>query len=339
MRASIPHLLIISFVILCMLSCEDMIWDNPTDPNAEIDPEEWKPSNLQAQVLNDAEIKLTWTQTEKRILGFRIERQEDGGSWTQIAEVGADIVEYTDTNLDNTIWYTYRVAAYTTANHSDYSNSITPYIGQPVIDIDGNIYQAVQIGDQIWMAENLKVTRYRNGDAIPTGHTSTVWSNLSTGAYAAYADNSSNVDTYGLLYNWYAVDDSRNIAPKGWHIPTDDEWKELEMYLGMSQSEADDTGYRGTNEGSKLAGRADLWNDGTLENDSEFGISGFSALPGGYRSNGGNYYNMGNYGYFWSSTGSTSGTAWSRRLRYNYSDVGRSNDGRRYGFSVRCIRD
>ncbi len=208
-----------------------------------------------------------------------------------------------------------------------------------IIDIDGNVYNPVKIGDQWWMAENLKVTRYRNGDQISTGHSKSEWKNLSTGAYAVYNDVNSNADTYGYLYNWYAVDDSRNIAPEGWHVPTDDEWKELEMFLGMIQSEADDTGWRGTNEGSMLAGRADLWNDGALENDSEFGISGFSALPGGYRNNYGNYYYMGYGGYFWSATEGTSSTAWHRGLNYSSSDISRGSSHKVDGFSIRCIRD
>ena len=210
-------------------------------------------------------------------------------------------------------------------------------------DYDGNIYQTIQIGDQLWMAENLKVTHYRNGDAIQYVQQESaepdVWENLSTGAYGYYNDSQSNQDTYGNLYNWYAVDDSRNIAPEGWHIPTDEEIKELEMALGMSQSEADDTGWRGTNEGSKLAGRADLWTDGALENNAEFDTSGFSFLPGGYR-----YYDLGGYnyltylGYFWSATDSGD-NAWRRDLYCNNPPVYRLSSSRRYGFSVRCVRD
>jgi len=208
-----------------------------------------------------------------------------------------------------------------------------------VTDIDGNVYQIVQIGDQVWMAENLKVTHYNDGSEIPTGYSSSEWGNLSTGAYAVYGDNESNAEIYGNLYNWYAVDDSRNIAPEGWHVPTDDEIKELEMYLGMSQEEADDTGWRGTNEGSKLAGRADLWTDGNLENNPEFGTSGFNLLPGGYRYVGGSYGGMGLLGCFWSSTEGGSGNAWNRALHCSYSGIARSNYYKEGGFSVRCVRD
>ncbi len=108
-----------------------------------------------------------------------------------------------------------------------------------VTDIDGNIYETVQIGEQVWMAENLKVTHYNDGSEIPTEYSNSEWENLSTGAYAVYDDNESNADTYGYLYNWYAVDDSRGVCPTHWHVPSDDEWKELEMFLGMSQEEVD----------------------------------------------------------------------------------------------------
>ena len=206
-------------------------------------------------------------------------------------------------------------------------------------DIDGNVYATVTIGDQVWMAENLKATHYRNGDAIPNVTDNTEWTNLTTGAYCEYDNSSDNVAMYGRLYNGYAVDDSRKLAPEGWHVPTDAEWKQLEMALGMSQSEADDAGWRGTNEGSKLAGRADLWSDGGLENNTEFGISGFSALPGGYRGYDGTFGDKGDYAGFWSSPVDYSGNAWGRSLGYDRSGVYRSYNTKQNGFSVRCVRD
>jgi len=211
--------------------------------------------------------------------------------------------------------------------------------GGTCVDYDGNIYQTVIIGNQEWMAENLKVTHYRNGDAIPNVTDNGTWTSTSNGAYCVYNNTPANADTYGNLYNWYAVDDSRNIAPEGWHVPTDEEIKELEMALGMSQSEADDTGWRGTNEGSKLAGRADLWTNGALENNAEFDTSGFSFLPGGYRYfYNGDYSSISDYGYLWSSSESGS-FAWYRLLHFIYTDVYRTHYYKRYGFSVRCFRD
>ena len=212
----------------------------------------------------------------------------------------------------------------------------------PVTDIDGNTYQTVAIGDQVWMQENLKVTKYVNGNEIPTGYNNSEWSDLNstqTGAYTVYDDNESNADTYGYLYNFYAVDDERGICPDGWHIPTDDEIKELEMYLGMSQEEADYNSWRGTNEGSKLAGRADLWNDNDLDNNPEFGTSGFNFLPGGCRwASSGLYSNMGESGFFWSSTEFGDG-AWYRYLMDINSEISRTHGSERLGFSVRCVKD
>jgi uncharacterized protein (TIGR02145 family) len=209
-----------------------------------------------------------------------------------------------------------------------------------VTDIDGNVYQTLVIGDQEWMVENLKVTHYRNGDPIPNVTDNDEWANANNGAYCVYANNESNVDTYGYLYNWYAVGDERGLAPEGWHVPTDDEIKQLEMYLGMSQSEADDTGYRGTNQGSQLAGNAALWSDGGLENDPEFGSSGFDFLPGGYRINGsGNFSSLGSDGNFWSATEYGADYAWKRKLSFSSTQVYRFGTNKRNGFSVRCVRD
>ena len=209
-----------------------------------------------------------------------------------------------------------------------------------VTDIDGNVYQTLVIGNQEWMTENLKVTHYRNGDQIPNITNNGDWYGLSSGAYGVFNNTPANADTYGNLYNWYAVDDSRNIAPEGWHVPTDEEIMELEMALGMSLEQADSTEWRGTNEGSKLAGRADLWTNGALENDPEFDTSGLSFLSGGYRySINGCFYYMGDTGYFWSSTEIYTELAWYRYLNYDNATVYRYTNHKLFGFSVRCVRD
>jgi len=121
-----------------------------------------------------------------------------------------------------------------------------------VTDIDGNVYETIYIGSKIWMAENLKVTHYRNGDEIPTGYSNAEWIELSSGTFTIYDNDTANIDNYGYLYNWYAIDDERDICPEGWYIPSDDEFKLLEMHLGMSESEANTTSWRGTDEGGKL---------------------------------------------------------------------------------------
>ncbi|MEW5925603.1 MAG: FISUMP domain-containing protein, partial [Candidatus Zixiibacteriota bacterium] len=207
-----------------------------------------------------------------------------------------------------------------------------------VIDIDSNVYQTVLISNQCWMVENPKVTLYRNGDPIPNVTDGDTWSGLFTGAYCEYNNDPDNVATYGRLYNWYAVDDSRNIAPEGWHIPTDAEWKQLEMYLGMSQAEADDIGMRGTDKGGKLK-EAGLthWSSPNTGATNE---SGFTALPGSGRSGNDEYYAlMGFCAFFWSSTGYFDYAAWHRSPHYDLTGVFRSLDDNPDGFSIRCIQD
>lgn len=208
-----------------------------------------------------------------------------------------------------------------------------------VTDIDNNVYKTIKIGDQWWMAENLRVTHYRNGESIPNVTDSLTWAmwTLSTDAYCNYDNDTSYVGPYGRLYNCNAVIDSRNIGPEGWHVPTDEEWKQLEMYLGMSQSQVDSTGYRGTDEGGKLKEVGSThWNS---PNNGATNSSSFTALPGGFR-NGhtGRFYSIGNYGFWWSAT--ESGTrAWYRYLHYDHSDVHRNDNYKRYGYSVRLVRD
>ena len=208
---------------------------------------------------------------------------------------------------------------------------------ETVTDIDGNVYKTVTIGNQVWMAENLKVTHYRNGAAIPNITDAGQWRSMSTGAYCNYDNDINYVSTYGSLYNWYAVDDSRGLAPDGWHIPTDDEWKELEMYLGMSQAEVDDNGWRGTDEGGKLKETGTThWNS---PNTGATNSSGFSALPGGWCNSDGTFYGVGTDAIFWSSTEGSSYGAWYRGLDYDRSGVGRDYYGKQGGCSVRCVRD
>ena len=220
-----------------------------------------------------------------------------------------------------------------------YKDGPGPLCGETatMTDIDGYVYQTVKIGDQWWMMENLKVTHYRNGDPIPHVTDGSTWSGLSTGAYCEYDNNPANPATYGRLYNWYAVDDSRNIAPEGWHVPTDEDWQQLEMYLGMSSSEVEGIGLRGTDEGGKLKEAGTVhWN---LPNEGATNESGFMALPGGYRDYSAVYFKMGDDGEFWSSTGWSSVTAFNRILRYDEQLIGRINIDKKSGYSVRCIRD
>ena len=162
-----------------------------------------------------------------------------------------------------------------------------------IIDIEGNVYKTIQIGTQTWMAENLKTTRYRNGDSIHNETVNSTWVALSTGSYCwYYNDSSSYKATYGALYNWFAVNDSRNLAPKGWHIPTDDEWSTLTTYLGGVNV----AGYKIKETGNMHWVSLDA---------SVTNISGFTALPSGYRRGGVNYGTFGtirSQEFMWTST-------------------------------------
>ncbi len=226
-----------------------------------------------------------------------------------------------------------------------------------VTDIDGNVYQTVQIGDQVWMAENLRVTHYRDGTAVTNVTGNDIWKELELAvAYCYYNNDSSTAELYGALYNLAAIHDSRTLAPAGWHIPTDDEWKELEMYLGMRQEDANETapfGYypimseeeikeyeafrRGVNEGSKLASHAELWEEGELTADSKFGSSGFNALPSGFR--GYDFYDLGEVAYFWTASKEDIVNGWARKLDYKKSDITREWINWYKGLSVRCIKN
>jgi uncharacterized protein (TIGR02145 family) len=208
---------------------------------------------------------------------------------------------------------------------------------QTVTDIDGNIYNSVTIGTQAWMKENLKVTHYRDGTLIPNVTSATLWISLSTGARCYYNNDSVvNAPVYGALYNLFAVDDSRNICPIGWHVPSDGEWNIMEKYLDNTV-DTTATGYVGTDIGGKLKETGTThW---TSPNTGATNNSGFGALPGGTRSNDGAYYYVGDYGYGWSAMAYDATNAWYRYLCYDNSQVGRDYNSMVNGFSIRCVRD
>ena len=208
-----------------------------------------------------------------------------------------------------------------------------------VTDIDGNVYHTVTIGAQVWMVENLKTTKYRNGVSID--NVTDQWQQLKikTGAYCNYDNDVNNSKSYGRLYNWHALNDSRGLCPKGWHIPSDNEWKTLEMFLGMSQSSADTaSGWRGKDEGGKLKSASNLWES---PNTGATNSSGFSALPSGRRIFITNYCEIGECGNYWTSTlyGDGAVTAYYRSLRYNDAKILREITACSSGNSCRCIKD
>lgn len=194
-------------------------------------------------------------------------------------------------------------------------------------DIDGNVYPVIQIGNQVWMAENLRVTRYRNGDSIRYITGDMNWSTMKEGAYCSYGNNDAHTNVYGRLYNWYAVQDSRSIAPAGWHIPTA---ADMEILLHHLQGDTLAGGYM------KSTGTF-CW---LYPNAGATNASGFSALPGGYRfGKDGSFHTLGSNGYWWSSAGSFELFSWSQRFFNAFADVRRDPQYFTYGLSVRCVKD
>jgi len=191
----------------------------------------------------------------------------------------------------------------------------------------------VKIGNQIWIAENLNVATFRNGDVIPEAKTEEEWKaydDAGEAAWCYYDNDRKNGEKYGKLYNWYAVNDPRGLAPKGWHVPSDKEWNELVEYLG---GEEEDTG-KWINAGKRMK-TSHGWEDNGNGTDEV----GFSGLPGGSRTANGAFYFVGELGYWWSSTEGSASGAWNRYLGYGSGNVRRDNYRKNYGFSVRCLRD
>jgi uncharacterized protein (TIGR02145 family) len=195
-----------------------------------------------------------------------------------------------------------------------------------VTDIDGNVYHTVTIDKQVWMVENLKVTHYRNGDSIRRVTNNSSWSNLSTGAYCDYANSPGNSITYGRLYNWYAVTDPRNLAPEGWHVPSDAEWTVLTNNLGGQLSAGGKLKETGTSH----------WLSPNAAATNEIG---FTALPGGKRYGDGSFDNIGTTAAWWSSTGHNSGMSWGRGIDYNLSSIYWYGTYNETGLSVRCVKN
>jgi len=208
-----------------------------------------------------------------------------------------------------------------------------------VTDVDGTTYSTVTIGGQVWMAENLRTTKYRDGSAIPEVTGNSAWEALSTGAWCVYGNFAGNNATYGKLYNWYAVNDTRGLCPQGWHVPTDAEWKTLETTLGMPASEVNIAGYRGDaqNVGGKLKSMVQLWE---APNTGATNSSGFSGLPGGHRNADGEFIGVRFYGDWWSATQVDATYAWGRDLDNEDPGIYRFGDlSKKVGQCVRCVRD
>jgi uncharacterized protein (TIGR02145 family) len=198
-------------------------------------------------------------------------------------------------------------------------------IPDTITDVDGNVYHTIIIATQVWLKENLKTTRYGNGDPIPEITGQTEWLNLNSGAHCKYDNNLANASVYGLLYNWYAVQDPRNVCPAGWRAPTYDDWAELVDFLGGESIAGDKMKQKGTSH----------WISPNAEATDNYG---FTALPAGYRL-GGAFEEPGHYAIFWSSTEEDAADAWMLNLTSSSGQAYLEDAYKSDGFSVRCIKE
>ncbi|MDP4276770.1 MAG: fibrobacter succinogenes major paralogous domain-containing protein [Bacteroidota bacterium] len=240
---------------------------------------------------------------------------------------------------------TYYVRAYATNSvGTTYGNEMsftTLASSGTVTDIEGNVYNYITIGTQVWMIENLKTTKYNDGTSIPNITDDTTWSNATTPGYCFYNNDVAYKNAYGALYNWDAVNTGK-LAPTGWHVPTDAEWITLENYLIANGYNYDGT-TTGNNIAKSLAATTD-WSTSTYTGSVGYDLtknnaSGFAGLPGGYRGCFGPFYDVGSGGYWWSSTENDYCSAWYRGLRCYGSNIYCDYSSKQFGWSVRCVRD
>jgi uncharacterized protein (TIGR02145 family) len=225
---------------------------------------------------------------------------------------------------------TYFIRAYATniagTAYGQELSFITDFLYGTVTDIEGNVYKTIDIGTQIWMAENLNTSKYNDNSDIPLVQDGIKWAALSTPGYCWYPDDTATYKkTYGSLYNWYALSTGK-LCPTGWHVPSDAEWTILIDYLGGEIAA-----------GGKLKEAGFIhWRSPNTSANNE---TGFTALPGGCRYSDGNFGGVGFGGLWWSSTEDNANLAWLRYMYWDFSNFYRLNYDKRYGFSVRCIKD
>lgn len=292
------------------------------------------PSNLSGTLATFSQVNLTWTDNSTNEQGFKIDRKIGTGNWTTIASVNADVINYSDNGLTANTIYTYRLYSYNAVGNSiNYSNDFT-------INTNGSntIGGTVTICNQVWMTKNLDVSTYRNGDIIPQVTDSAQWANLTSGAWCYYNNDPAMGAIYGKLYNMYAMEDPRGLAPAGWHIPSNSEWKKLIKCVdpGADTSSFAPWYYQSSIGGGALKERGtSYW---VSPNTGATNSSGFTALPGGTRTKIGIFEGIGYYGNWWGATGATD--TWYNTLSYN-SRVAYNGDygNEREAFSVRCVKD
>jgi len=307
------------FITFLVFSCSTSDDNNPSNDVIPLSPTE-----LIGSLTSSGQAILNWTDNATNETGFKIERKTGDGNYTQVGTAGSDATTFVDNGLVSGTTYTYRVLAYNTVGNSiTYSNQVIITISKSDCD-EMTTYPTVTIGSQIWMQKNLNVCKYRNGDDIPQVQDPTQWANLTTGAWCYVQNNTANGTVYGKMYNWYAVNDTRGLAPEGWHIPSNSEWTTLTGYLG------------GTSVAGGKMKTQEYWSS---PNTGATNSSGFTTLPGGIRENDGSFTTIGYNAVFWSSTEYGSLSAWSRGLNYYVSSISSGDDDKVEGNFVRCVKN
>ena len=212
--------------------------------------------------------------------------------------------------------------------------------GPTVTDIDGNVYHTVNIGTQTWMVENLKVKHYRNGDLIASGFAGLKKISDTTGMIYAYNNSEANVEVYGWLYNWYAVADGRNVAPIGWHVPSDADYTKLVASLGGNYLMANGDTMAG---GEMKESGVSHWGNVNYPNVGATNTSGWTGLPGGFHDQGSVFDGLGNYGMWWTTTTleGANPLSWAYTLRLSCTDKKalRGTWFKTSAYSIRCLSD
>ena len=310
---------LVAAIIIIMSSCGGdetakqnpiIIWENPTEMK-------YGSSLGDTQLNATADVAGTFIYTPEQ------------GTILEIGEQQELMVNFipSETSKYNTISNTVFINVLPNGTSSSKFNSSLEY--GTVNDADGNAYKTIEIGNQIWMAENLRTTKYRNGDEINEVTNNSDWVKLTSAAFSNY-ENISDLDhqaTYGRLYNWFAVSDSRNLAPEGWHVATKEDWEQIANSLGGLESA-----------GGKLKEASNAhWNSpNTAANNS----SGFTALPSGRREyTDGSSINLGYNAFWWTSSAYNPDYSWYFQLNYDNGTVIPANFHKQYGFSVRCVKD
>jgi uncharacterized protein (TIGR02145 family) len=220
--------------------------------------------------------------------------------------------------------------------------TVNPFTcGTSTVTYNGVTYNTVQIGNQCWFKENLRTTKYNDGTSIKNVTGNATWASTTSGAYCCYNNNTSNCDTRGALYNWYAVNTGK-LCPSGWHVPSDAEWTTLNNYLSANSQYwcGSKSSYIAKSLASTTSWESNTTTCAVGNNLSANNSTGFSALPGGIRYySSGTFDHLGRYGIWWSSTEYDGSKAWERSLYYYSATFYRGIGNKNFGYSVRCLRD